>query len=302
MISTDAITTSAQLTEQLSALGFISEASNSGVLLRTGLSRDTPSRFIPQAPNNFEYPVVLAAKQASYCVYFYDETEDLFRIWDTFRGEIAETLLRNTVIAASSGQAIGQRLQEMSKTVMAVSVLARRLGTFVEAHDLGWVWQGWMKLQTARHECYVDTVFFAKERLQTEPKDWQVLPAVPDLIIKGYHPTLSYAWADISNTVMELFNIGVSQIWLVLAKEGVVVVYYASATQVRRLGMGQILPGQGLLNSFQVSVADIMDERNLSRSYPLTRVRPHFNSSSLTSEATVSKPRQRKHWWRFWDR
>jgi Uma2 family endonuclease len=134
--------------------------------------------------------------------------------------------------------------------------LSRALGNFVEPRQLGEVLSGEVGIYTRRNPDRIrgaDIVFRSKARAATEPSEGFLMVA-PELVIEIISPT--DRWSDIRKKIEEYFAIGVLWIWVLEPSERDVLLY-RSATEFQKLREGDILRGEGILEGFALSVADL---------------------------------------------
>ena len=128
--------TDEKLNELLSKLGFVSEPCNSGDLLRLPFDAK-PSCYILAQSNHLESHVVVSSKDDSFQIYYYEPNNDMFGLWDTLPGNVTDTALREMILTASSIKALFERWEDEVKSTLVLGAIAKKLGQFVELHNLG---------------------------------------------------------------------------------------------------------------------------------------------------------------------
>ncbi len=137
--------------------------------------------------------------------------------------------------------------------------LGRHLGNFVAAHKLGWITGGEVGIFTRRHPDRVrgaDLAFVSKERSPVRPAKG-FLKVAPELVVEILSP--SDRWQEVRQKIEEYFAIGVQRVWIVEPDNRDVLVYSAS-TEMRKLGEGDLLTGEGVLEGFSLPVAELFEE------------------------------------------
>lgn len=137
--------------------------------------------------------------------------------------------------------------------------LGRHIGNFVAAHKLGWVTGGEVGIYTRRNPDRVrsaDIAFVSRERSSGRPSKG-FLTVAPDLVVEIVSP--DDRWQDVRQKLEEYFGIGVDRVWIVEPDNRAVLVY-RSITEMSRLGAGDTLLGEGVLEGFSVPVAELFEE------------------------------------------
>ena len=137
------------------------------------------------------------------------------------------------------------------------SNLSRHLGNFVVDRKLGKVMNGEVGIFTRRRPDSVrgaDIAFVSRERLADRPAKG-FLTVAPELVVEIVSP--SDRWQDVRQKIEEYFAIGVQRVWIVEPDNRDVLVYSAS-TEMRKLGEGDLLTGEGVLEGFSLPVARIV--------------------------------------------
>ena len=139
------------------------------------------------------------------------------------------------------------------------SNLSRHLGNFVADKKLGKVMNGEVGIFTRRRPDSVrgaDIAFVSRERLADRPAKG-FLTVAPELVVEIVSP--SDRWQEMRQKIEEYFAIGVQRVWIVEPDNRDVLVYSAS-TEMRKLGEGDLLTGEGVLEGFSLPVAQLFEE------------------------------------------
>jgi len=139
------------------------------------------------------------------------------------------------------------------------SNLSRHLGNFVVDRKLGKVMNGEVGIFTRRRPDSVrgaDIAFVSRERLADRPAKG-FLTVAPELVVEIVSP--SDRWQEMRQKIEEYFAIGVQRVWIVEPDNRDVLVYSAS-TEMRKLGEGDLLTGEGVLEGFSLPVAQLFEE------------------------------------------
>lgn len=136
-----------------------------------------------------------------------------------------------------------------------------------------------MRIQTPAQTYSVNTVFIAKEHLSHEPTN-DILEVPPDLIVDTIRPTSKFQWKYTHETMIDLFGIGVSQIWIASPKEQCLWVHLPER-ELYCLNRNEKLVGEGLFTGFVLPISEIMDIKPYStRPYPIIRISPRFSKKN----------------------
>jgi len=139
------------------------------------------------------------------------------------------------------------------------SNLGRHLGNFVVDRKLGKVMNGEVGIFTRRRPDSVrgaDIAFVSRERLADRPAKG-FLTVAPELVVEIVSP--SDRWQEMRQKIEEYFAIGVQRVWIVEPDNRDVLVYSAS-TEMRKLGEGDLLTGEGVLEGFSLPVTQLFEE------------------------------------------
>ena len=137
--------------------------------------------------------------------------------------------------------------------------LGRKLGNFVEEKKLGWIVGGEAGIYIRRNPDRIrgaDIAFISKQRLPNQPTEG-FLEVVPELVVEVISPNDS--WEDVRRKLEDYFSIGVQRVWVVEPENRAVLVY-RSITEMQRLGEGDTLVGEGVLEGFTLPVASLFEE------------------------------------------
>ena len=137
--------------------------------------------------------------------------------------------------------------------------LSMTLNQFVRQHKLGEVLVGEIGIFIQREPDRIraaDVVFVSKERLaQTTASGY--LKTAPDLVVEIISPT--DRWQTVRDKLEDYFAIGVHRVWIVEPETRAVLVY-RSVTEMNRLGEGDIINGEGVLEGFSLPVSELFEE------------------------------------------
>jgi Uma2 family endonuclease len=140
-----------------------------------------------------------------------------------------------------------------------VIALGSALRDFVRKRQLGRVMGGEVGIYTRRNPDRVrgaDIAFVSRERLAANPSKGY-LKVAPELVVEVVSPT--DRWQDMRQKLEEYFAIGVHRVWIVEPESRDVLVY-RSVTEMRKLGEADLLTGEGVLEGFSLSVAELFEE------------------------------------------
>ena len=137
--------------------------------------------------------------------------------------------------------------------------LSMALNQFVRQQKLGEVLVGEIGIFIQRKPDRIraaDVVFVSKERLaQTTASGY--LKTAPDLVVEIISPT--DRWQTVRDKLEEYFAIGVHRVWIVEPETRAVLVY-RSVTEMNRLGEGDVISGEGVLEGFSLPVSELFEE------------------------------------------
>jgi Uma2 family endonuclease len=159
----------------------------------------------------------------------------------------------------------GQRVELPPMSIYAswiASLLQENMGPYAKARRLGTVvTEGLFILDPVRNLrrrpdlAFVSIQRWARERPLPEEGDWEV---VPDLVVEVSSP--NDLLDNILGKIHEYFAFGVRQVWLVVPKWQIVVVF-DSLTKVRILSTGDELDGGSLLPGFRLPLVDLFQPK-----------------------------------------
>ena len=138
------------------------------------------------------------------------------------------------------------------------SNLSFELGSFVRQHGLGRVLVGEVGIYTRRNPDSVrgaDVAFISGARISIRPAKG-FLEVAPELVVEIMSP--DDRWRDVRQKLGEYFAIGVERVWIVEPDSRTVLVY-RSETEMGKLGEGETLEGEGVLEGFAVPVARLFE-------------------------------------------
>lgn len=139
-----------------------------------------------------------------------------------------------------------------------VMELARRLGNFNAERRLGWVLGAESGVFTRRNPDTVrgmDIAFISRQRLATLTPGF--LEIAPELVVEIVSP--SDRWDGIRQKLAEYFAAGVERVWIVEPGPRTVLVFRA-VTAFSELGESDTLRGEGVLNGFELPLAELFAE------------------------------------------
>lgn len=139
------------------------------------------------------------------------------------------------------------------------TTLGSCLVRFVTSRKIGQVTGGGVGVYTRRNPDTVRAVDIAcvsKDRQAGHPGAG-FLEAAPDLIVEIMSP--ADRWQDVRQKLEEYFAIGVYRVWIMEPHNRDVLVY-RSVTEMGKLGEGEILGGEGILEGFSLPIAELFEE------------------------------------------
>jgi len=140
-----------------------------------------------------------------------------------------------------------------------VIALGSALRDFVRKRQLGRVVGGEVGIYTRREPDRVrgvDIAFVSRERLADKPLRG-FLKVAPELVVEIISPT--DRWQNMRDKLEEYFAIGVDRVWIVEPETHAVLVY-RSVTEMNRLGEGDVISGEGVLEGFSLPVSELFEE------------------------------------------
>ena len=137
--------------------------------------------------------------------------------------------------------------------------LSMTLNQFVRQHKLGEVLVGEIGIFIQRGPDRIraaDIAFVSTERLARTTASGY-LKTAPDLVIEIISPT--DRWQTVRDKLEDYFTIGVHRVWIVEPETRAVLVY-RSVTEMNRLGEGDVINGEGVLEGFSLLVSELFEE------------------------------------------
>lgn len=131
--------------------------------------------------------------------------------------------------------------------------LSRRLGTFVEAHNLGEVYQE-TTFQIGSNERIPDLAFIPIDRLPIDGEPETKWLLVPDLAVEVISPSDYYE--KVHAKAMEYLTAGVKVVWLI-SPENQTITVYRSATNIMAFPPESELTCEDLLPGFRCPLSEI---------------------------------------------
>lgn len=137
--------------------------------------------------------------------------------------------------------------------------LLSRLNDFVESRKLGVALVGEVGIYIRRNPDRIraaDGIFVSAKRLAGSIPE-KYLEVAPELVVEIISPT--DRWEDMRSKIADYFSIGVERVWIVEPKDATVLVY-RSETEMEKLVSGDTLRGEGVLEGFALTVAELFQE------------------------------------------
>lgn len=137
--------------------------------------------------------------------------------------------------------------------------VAALLRSFVRARKLGWVLTGEVGIYIRRNPDRIraaDVAFVSRERLPTRPKHGY-LTIAPELVVEIVSP--GDYWEDFQQKIEDYFSIGIGRLWIVEPEKKDVLVY-RSPTDLTRVRVGETLRGEGVLEGFELPLAELFED------------------------------------------
>jgi len=144
-------------------------------------------------------------------------------------------------------------------------IIAALLIFFVKRYQLGKVLTGEIGIYTRRNLDTVraaDVAFISNERY-TQVQSDSYLDIAPELVVEVLSPHDN--WQTVQEKIEEYFSIGVKLIWIVNPKQNQIQLFRSPA-EMRLLKADDMLSGEDVLPGFEVTVAEIFEEMEASRS------------------------------------
>lgn len=137
--------------------------------------------------------------------------------------------------------------------------IAAVLRNFVRARKLGWVLAGEVGIYIRRNPDTIraaDVAFVSRKQLPKPPQRGY-LNFAPELIVEVTSP--SDLWEDFQQKIEDYFSIGVERLWVVEPEQKLVSIYL-SPTEIKKLRVGDTARGEGTLEGFELSLAELFEE------------------------------------------
>lgn len=137
--------------------------------------------------------------------------------------------------------------------------LGGKLKAFVQERNLGRVTGGEVGIYIRRNPDRIraaDVAFISRERGGGRPGKG-FLQIAPELVVEIMSP--DDRWQDMRKKIEEYFSIGVDRVWVV-EPENRTVLIYRSSTEIMKLGEGDVLKGESVLEGFEMPVTKLFEE------------------------------------------
>ena len=141
---------------------------------------------------------------------------------------------------------------------LLATAVASELGQYVRPRKHGRVLLGGVGIVTRRYPDTVraaDVAFISHACLPQLQRSY--LEVAPELVVEIMSP--SDRWQDIRSKLDDYFSIGVERVWIVEPERRTVLVY-RSSTDLREFGEDDVLKGEGVLEGFELPVAELFAE------------------------------------------
>lgn len=121
-----------------------------------------------------------------------------------------------------------------------------RLGSHVEANDLGGVYGPDTTFKIGNNQRLPDVSFVSASRIPEEGEPEGIWPMAPDLAVEIISP--NDLFEKVTSKVSEYFSAGVRQVWLISPEHKTVIIYHSPKhttilSEADELTGGDILPG-----------------------------------------------------------
>ena len=133
------------------------------------------------------------------------------------------------------------------------------LDRFVRPRKLGWVLTGEVGIYIHRNPDTIraaDVAFVSRAQTDERPQRG-FLNLAPELIVEIVSP--GDLWQEFQQKIEDYFAIGVKWLWVVEPEQKVISVYH-SPTVLKKFRMGDTLRGEGTLDGFELSLAELFEE------------------------------------------
>ena len=135
--------------------------------------------------------------------------------------------------------------------------LSKKLGRFVEEHDLGQVMTGEVGIFIRRNPDTVkaaDVIFISKNRFE-RLRSTTYLDVAPEIVVEIISPT--DRWQEVTGKIDDYFSIGIDRVWIVDPIHGHATVFQ-SPTDAVRFGEDQELEDQSILPGFKMKLSELL--------------------------------------------
>jgi Uma2 family endonuclease len=129
-----------------------------------------------------------------------------------------------------------------------------RLGSYVEAHQLGGIYGPDTTFQIGENQRIPDVAFVAASRFPAAGEPEGIWPMPPDLAVEIISPYDLYE--RVISKVEDYFAGGVRQVWLISSEHKTITIY-SSATQTTILTETDELASEELLPGFRCRIAEL---------------------------------------------
>lgn len=114
IINPNSINTQESLDKLIARLGFISRTeifANYKVIRKASIDfTNEPRVSLIAQDNNLDNHSFVAVEDSAFFVYYYDDPNDLYRIWDELRNNVQLSVLRETILSAMTNESLLKRL------------------------------------------------------------------------------------------------------------------------------------------------------------------------------------------------
>lgn len=133
------------------------------------------------------------------------------------------------------------------------------LRNFVRPRKLGWVLTGEVGIYIRRNPDTIraaDVAFVSRKQMAERPQRGY-LNIAPELVVEVISP--SDLWDEIRQKIQDYFSIGVERVWICEPEQRDVLVF-CSPQEFQTVGLNDVLKGAGLLEGFELRIADLFEE------------------------------------------
>lgn len=143
----------------------------------------------------------------------------------------------------------------------AIMRLGIRLGTHIEANDLGGIYSPDTTFMIGQNQRLPDIAFLSKERIPAENDLDGISSIAPDLAIEVISP--NDILEKVTAKIEDYFAAGVRQVWLVSLRSRTVSIY-DSPTKVTILTENEDLTSEAILPGFCCRIAEIFGKKPIA--------------------------------------